>query len=162
MSLIFAINRWLLNSAFPVLVYNITFKSPDIPIWPVVHGLWCIYLVLISTKGVYNSTKSKFFLTFLMSLSQERFMVLLRDARQITFEDKVQGFLISFFIEFLVLSIGWLFIHFLKQDFFNDFSLRIIGLITSILSGIEKIRIFYFVENYLSSINPQVTMILSI
>ena len=162
MSFLVLINRWLLNSPLPVWVYNITFKTPDVPIWPVVHGLWCIYLVLASTKGIYNSTKSKFLLTILMSLSQERFMVLLRNARQITLDVKIQGFLISFLIEFIVLAAGWLIIHFLKQDFFNDFSLRVLGLITSVFSGVEKIRIFYFIENYLSSINPQVTMILSI
>ena len=155
------LNRFLLNGQFPVWIYYTTFKTPDNPIWPIVHGLWCIFLVLASTKGIYCSVKSKFILTFIMSLFEERFLVFLSEARQLTDEQKIYGFVESFAIETAVLVIGWLILSFIPKKIVDKI-VPIFGLVASFPIGVEKIRIFYFVVNFLIKLDPRLLNVVSI
>ncbi|EAY23366.1 hypothetical protein TVAG_070290 [Trichomonas vaginalis G3] len=96
-----------------------------------------------------------------MSILQERFIVIFQDARNLTFDIKLEDFLKSLSLELLTVTIAWIILHFVS-DKLPSIVIRILGLLISLPNGTEKIRIFYFTFNYLNDIDPRVLMILCI
>jgi hypothetical protein len=155
------LGKFLLNHPFPVFVYRQTFQSPDIPFWPIVHSFWCVFLELSATKNIYTSFWSRLFVTLIMALTQDRFMVIFQNARNLTFDVKLQGFLTSLSIEVCLLVILWLIISLIPRKIVNKFT-KYLGLIMSFPTSMEKIRTFYFINTYMKQHDPRLSMVTSI
>ena len=155
------LGKFLLNHPFPVAIYRMTFQSPDIPTWPIVHAFWCVFLELSATKNIYTSFWSKLIVTLIMALTQDRFMVIFQNARNQTFDVKLSGFLSSLAIESALLLIIWIIVSFIPRKYINKFT-KYLGLIVSFPTSMEKIRTFYFIYTYMKNQDPRLSMITSI
>lgn len=151
----------LLGNKYFAWLYENTLQTPDYPIFPIVHGLWCAYLVHISTKGVYCSFVTKLLTSIIMSVIEERFIVIIQDARNQTNEYKLEWFLTSLILEFITVVIACVALHFASGKI-PPIVLRILGFLISLPNGAEKIRIFYFTFTYLRGLDPRLLMVLSI